>query len=189
MKACCGVFVSRAYLKPHSFLSVREIGVASPVTHIVDMLFAWAERAVFHDPVWMGLSLSLILLGIWYLGVKYVMYIARRAGNWHREGHPVVDPADMRALQRRLNEVERNLQSNSAHLSIWPDVSMLQPGMVPLWNGHAWTGHPTTSANNPMQPIRRQGQGRGKKSAIEVAPLPTSWDRIRGNEDDDEATR
>lgn len=88
-------------------------------------------------------------------------------------------------LEDRASVLEQNLAGRLAQLSHvrFPDPDSLQSGMVLIWNGTAWVGHPTQIVN---QPIVRKSRGKGRKREVVIDRPPTAWDRIQ--EDDDDGT-
>lgn len=149
---------------------------------ILDWLFAhWAafEHHLFRAPWHIVAWALLALLIIWGLLRAYVSYIARHAGNLRDE--------EVDRYIKRVHHLEQSIQQLMGSYNGLPDASELRAGMVLVWNGVRWVGHPTTVAS-----IRRVSQGRGKKQAVALdSPDPnsqpqTQWDRIKNGSDFDD---
>lgn len=163
------------------------------MAHLIDRLialWAWLEPGILKHPGWLAFCLGLNMLIGWRLLRWYVGFVAR-GSVIVRHPHPhsrtieqelTTLQSDLTGLRSEAQAISRLMEAHDHPVeNILPQPSTLRPGMVLIWNGRAWVGHPTVMAEH--QPIVRKARGKGKKSSVEIDRPPTAWERI--TEDDD----
>ena len=155
------------------------------MAHLIDRVIAlWArmEPHILQSPGWMAFWLGLFVLLGWRLLRSYVRLIAREVQPKAAKAPPQPEwRAAVSELHNRMDELAHARLVGDG--SPFPDAATLRPGMVLIWNGRAWVGHPTIVADQPQQAITRKSRGKGKKATVEIDRPPTAWERI--TEDDD----